>query len=84
MGAELLLGVAIAFVLLGPKRMHWLLGHMGRTKVELDKASRGIKSRLAAELQPAPPDRIATRLDEEEPHSLRGGSLDLKARPVSN
>jgi Sec-independent protein translocase protein TatA len=54
MGTELLLGLAIAFVVLGPEKMHSLVARVGRAKAEFDKASRGLKSRLAAELKDAP------------------------------
>jgi Sec-independent protein translocase protein TatA len=49
MGTELLLGVGLGFLILGPKRMHEMLGQLGRAKAQFDKASRGIKSQLAAE-----------------------------------
>jgi Sec-independent protein translocase protein TatA len=47
-GAERPLLFALGFVVLGPKRMHAMLGHVERAKAEFDKASRGIKSQLAA------------------------------------
>ena len=50
MGAEILLGLGLAFVVLGPKRMQSLLGHVGRAKAELDKSARRIRSQLAEEL----------------------------------
>jgi Sec-independent protein translocase protein TatA len=52
-GAELLLGIAVGFVVLGPKRMHTLLEHLGRAKTEFDKARRTIDSQLAAEFKVA-------------------------------
>ena len=48
MGVELLLGLALGFVILGPKRMQTMLGHLGRAKASLEKAQRNIKSQLAA------------------------------------
>jgi Sec-independent protein translocase protein TatA len=40
MGAELLIGLALAFVVLGPRRMRSMLGQVGRAKAQFDKASR--------------------------------------------
>ena len=50
MGLELLLGAGLGFLLLGPKRMHELLGHLRRYKAPFDQAKHGIKAQLAAEL----------------------------------
>lgn len=54
LGAELPLLVVLGFVVLGPKRMHEMLGHMARAKAEFDKVSRGLKSQLAAETKGVP------------------------------
>jgi Sec-independent protein translocase protein TatA len=54
MGAELLIGLALAFVVLGPKRMRSMLGQVGRAKAQLDKTTRGIKAQLVAELEGEP------------------------------
>jgi Sec-independent protein translocase protein TatA len=45
-GTELPLLLALGFVVLGPKRMQTMLGHVARAKTELHKASRGIKSQF--------------------------------------
>ena len=47
--------VALGFLVLGPKRMHVMLGHLAKAKAELDKASRGLKSQISAELSGDPP-----------------------------
>jgi Sec-independent protein translocase protein TatA len=50
------LGIDIVFILilgllvLGPKQMHTLLGHLARAKAQFEEASRGFKSQLTAEL----------------------------------
>jgi Sec-independent protein translocase protein TatA len=54
LGGGLPLFVVIGFLVLGPKRMHSMLGQLGRAKAEFDKTSRGIKSQLAAELAGEP------------------------------
>jgi len=46
----------LGLVVLGPKRMHSILGFVGRAKAEFDKASREIKSQVSAELQRIPQD----------------------------
>jgi Sec-independent protein translocase protein TatA len=53
-GTELLLVLLLGFLILGPKQMHAMLGHVARAKAEFDKATRSFKSQLAAELE-APP-----------------------------
>jgi Sec-independent protein translocase protein TatA len=68
LGTELPLLVAFGFVVLGPKRMHAMLGHVARAKAELHKASRAIKSELAGEIKGAPQDG---RNDDETPSGTR-------------
>ena len=53
LGMELPLLLAIGFVVLGPKRMQTMLGHVARAKAELHKASRRIKSQLPGEIEAA-------------------------------
>jgi Sec-independent protein translocase protein TatA len=53
-GTELLLVLLLGFLILGPKQMHAMLGHVARAKAEFDKATRSFKSQLTAELE-APP-----------------------------
>jgi Sec-independent protein translocase protein TatA len=55
-GTEILFIVMLGLVVLGPKRLHAMLGHVARAKAELENATRGIKSQLAAELDAAPRD----------------------------
>jgi Sec-independent protein translocase protein TatA len=40
----------LGLLVLGPKRLHTLLGHVARAKAQFEEASRGFKSQLAAEL----------------------------------
>jgi Sec-independent protein translocase protein TatA len=53
-GVELLFMLMLGLILLGPKRLHTMLGHVARAKAEFDQASRGIKSQLMAELEAEP------------------------------
>ena len=47
MGTELLIGSALAFVVLGPERMHSMLGHLSKAKAQLEKASQETRELLA-------------------------------------
>ena len=49
-GTEILFVLMLGLLLLGPKQLHTLLGHVARAKSQLEQASRGLKSQLAAEL----------------------------------
>jgi Sec-independent protein translocase protein TatA len=49
-GTEILFILMLGLVVLGPKRLHAMLGHMARAKAELENATHGIRSQLAAEL----------------------------------
>jgi Sec-independent protein translocase protein TatA len=53
-GTEILFILMLGLLVLGPKRLHAMLGHVARAKSELENAARGIKSQLAAELDAAP------------------------------
>jgi len=51
LGAEILFMVALGGLLLGPKRLHAVLGNVARAKAQFEKASRNLKSQLEAELE---------------------------------
>ena len=53
---ELLLFCGLGYVILGPQRMHALLQHIARAKVEFEKTKQEIKSQLACELDARPKD----------------------------
>ena len=40
----------LGLLVLGPKQLHTLLGHVARAKAQFQEASRGFRSQLAAEL----------------------------------
>jgi Sec-independent protein translocase protein TatA len=50
LGIEILFILMVGLLVLGPKQLHALLGHVARAKVQFEEASRGFKSQLAAEL----------------------------------
>jgi len=54
-GSEIVFMLVLGLLVLGPKRMHTLLGHLARAKAQLQEASRGFKSQLDAELGAARP-----------------------------
>jgi Sec-independent protein translocase protein TatA len=83
-GTELLFIVALGLVVLGPKQLHIVLGYVARVKAEFDKASRGIKFQLAAQLEGAPQVksddeplllRATDGAEPDEPDSLAATSL---------
>jgi Sec-independent protein translocase protein TatA len=49
-GTEIVFVLVLGLLVLGPKRLHTLLGQLARAKAQLEKASRGFKSQLGAEL----------------------------------
>jgi Sec-independent protein translocase protein TatA len=51
LGTELPLLLALGFIVLGPKRMQTILGHVARSKEELHKASHGTKSQRGEEIK---------------------------------
>ena len=53
-GTEILFVLIFGLLLLGPKRLHTMLAHVARAKAELENATRGLRSQLAAELEAAP------------------------------
>ena len=53
LGTEILFILILGLLVLGPKQLHTLLGHVARAKARFEEASRGFKSQLAAELDAA-------------------------------
>jgi Sec-independent protein translocase protein TatA len=53
-GTEILFMLLLGLVVLGPKRLHAMLGHVARAKAELENGTRAIKSQLATQLDGAP------------------------------
>jgi Sec-independent protein translocase protein TatA len=50
-GTEILFMIALGGLLLGPKRLHAVLGNVARAKAQFEKAGRNLKSQLEAELE---------------------------------
>ena len=53
LGTEILFILMLGWLVLGPKQLHALLGHVARAKAQFEEASRSFKSQLAAELEAA-------------------------------
>jgi Sec-independent protein translocase protein TatA len=72
-GTEILFILMLGLLVLGPKRLHAMLGHVARAKAELENATRGMKSQLATELDAAPrtakPIALTNQLETSEPSS---------------
>jgi hypothetical protein len=49
-GIEILFLLLLGLLVLGPKRLHSMLAYVAQAKAELENATRGLKSQLAAEL----------------------------------
>jgi Sec-independent protein translocase protein TatA len=52
-GMEILFVLLLGLLVLGPKRLHTILGRVARAKSEFENAARGLKSQLVAELDAA-------------------------------
>ncbi len=50
LSTEILFILVLGLLILGPKQLHSLLGHVARARAQFKEASRGFKSRFAAEL----------------------------------
>jgi Sec-independent protein translocase protein TatA len=53
LATEFVLVLVLGLLVLGPKQLQTLLGHLARAKAQFELASRGFKSQLAAELDAA-------------------------------
>ena len=49
-GTEILFMITLGLVVLGPKRLHSMIGQVTRAKAELENATRSLKAQLGAEL----------------------------------
>jgi Sec-independent protein translocase protein TatA len=49
-GTEILFMTTLGLLVLGPKPLHSMIGHIARAKAELEEATRSLKSQLRAEL----------------------------------
>jgi Sec-independent protein translocase protein TatA len=67
LSTEILFILMLGLLVLGPKQLHALLGHVARAKAQFEEASRGFKSQLAAEL-----DAVQEDTETDASHELAG------------
>ena len=75
LGMEILFVLVLGLLVLGPKQLHTLLGHLARAKAQFEETSRGFKSQLAAEVDAARHD------GETETHKNWLGTSDTSSDP---
>jgi Sec-independent protein translocase protein TatA len=63
-GTEVLFILALGSLILGPRRLHTLMGQVARAKAQFEEASGGLKSQFEAELD-APHQKIDTDASRE-------------------
>jgi Sec-independent protein translocase protein TatA len=49
-GTEILFIVALGVIVLGPKRLHTMIGHVARAKARFEETTEAFKSQLGEEL----------------------------------
>jgi Sec-independent protein translocase protein TatA len=67
LGTEILFIFALGLLILGPRRLHTVMGHAARAKAQFEEASRGLKSQLEGELDATHQER-----ETDAPHELVG------------
>ena len=75
-GTEVLFILMLGMLILGPKRLHTMLGHLARAKARFEEVSHGLKSQLAAELNsPGPRGRELIPRDSIGGDAVKGHDL---------
>jgi len=67
----ILIMLMFGLLVLGPRHLHTLLGHVARAKAQFEEASRGLKAQLAAELDAAHQDGETDRSSTTEESHYR-------------
>lgn len=67
LGTEIVFILVLGLLILGPRRLQTLIGHVARAKAQFEEASRGLKSQLEAELDAAHQER-----ETDASHELAG------------
>ena len=63
-GTEILFMLVLGLLLLGPKRLPAILGHVARARAQFENAARSFKSQVEAELETQDRDRKADSSQE--------------------
>ena len=66
-GIDVVFIIILGLVVLGPKQLHTLLGHVARAKAQFEEVRRSLKTQLAAEL-----DATHREGDADASHELVG------------
>ena len=53
-GTEILFMIVLGVLLVGPKRLPAILGHLARAKAQFEKATQSFRSQIEAELEAEP------------------------------
>ena len=56
-GTEIIFFVALGLLVLGPKRLHTVIGHLVRAKARFEEVTRAFKSQLVEELDSEAPEK---------------------------
>ena len=56
-GTEIFVFVALGVIVLGPKRLHTMIGHVARARVRFVETTEAIKSQLGEELDDKHPEK---------------------------
>lgn len=56
-GTEIFFFVALGVIVLGPKRLQVMIGHVARAKARFEETTQALKSHLAEELDDKHPER---------------------------
>jgi Sec-independent protein translocase protein TatA len=70
----------LGLLVLGPKQLHALLGHVARAKAQFEEASRSFKSQLTAELEAA---HQEGETDASSSHELPGVGSTIEGSRTS-
>ena len=63
LGTEIFFFVALGVVVLGPKRLRAMIGHVGRAKARFEETTQALKSQLAEEVDDKHPGGPKSRLN---------------------
>ena len=57
LGTEIFFFVALGVIVLGPKRLHTMIGHMARARARFEETTEAFKSQLGEELGDKHPEK---------------------------
>jgi Sec-independent protein translocase protein TatA len=65
-GTEILFIVALGVIVLGPKRLHTMIGHVARAKARFEETTEAFKSQLGEELDDQHPGKARSPSEVSE------------------